>query len=198
MSVSPSRRRLTIEEYLETEESSEVRREYLGGWVYAMAGASEEHNIIATNIVVSLKSHLRGGPCRVFISDMKVRVEATDAFYYPDIVVTCDPKDDQRYFKTRPAVIIEVSSPSTKFTDHREKLLAYQALDSLRQYVVIAQERVSVESFTRQGKGALVKAEVDQQGPLVLESIGLTIPFADIYEGVVFRSEPSETDDEES
>jgi Uma2 family endonuclease len=195
MSVSLSpQRKLSTEEYLESEEVSEVRREHLAGWVYVMAGASHEHNTIALNVASTIKPHVRGGPCRVFISDMKVRVEATHVFYYSDVVVTCDPKDNERYFKARPTIIIEVTSPSTTVTDHREKLLAYQTLPSLREYVVIAQDRVAIEIFSRQ-QGAWIKTEVDPNGAVRLESSGLEISVGEIYEGVVFRSRPVEEEE---
>ena len=92
---------LSVEEYLLAEDKSEIRHEYLGGKTFAMAGASEEHNLIAGNIYALLRSHLRGTTCRPFVSDMKVKVETekVDIFYYPDIVVTCDPQDNDRYVK---------------------------------------------------------------------------------------------------
>src|SRR5437868_10418084 len=98
----------TVEEYLFGEGRSEVRHEYIGGLLYAMAGASEEHNIISLNMATALRSHLREKPCRVFMVDMKVRLEIAreDIFYYPDLVVVCDARDSDRYFKRYPKVII--------------------------------------------------------------------------------------------
>src|SRR5438045_635778 len=122
---------LTVDEYLEAEKTASVRHEYVGGQIYAMAGASDTHNTLAGNFFALLKSNLRSGPFRVYISDMKVRVEAVNAFYYPDVVVTCDPEDKGEYAKTRPCLIVEITSPSTTVTDHREKLLAYRKLPSL-------------------------------------------------------------------
>jgi Uma2 family endonuclease len=95
------RETVTVEDYLSGELRSETRHEYLGGSVYAIAGASEEHNLIATNLAAALHAHLRGKPCLVFIVDMKVRllVARDDVFYYPDLMVACDPRDTDRYFK---------------------------------------------------------------------------------------------------
>src|SRR5690348_9223625 len=98
---------LTVEEYVQLEQTSEIRHEYVDGEIFAMASASEEHNLIAGNIYALLRPHLRGTPCRAFVSDMKVqlKVQKADIFYYPDILVTSDPNDRERYFKTRPTLI---------------------------------------------------------------------------------------------
>jgi Uma2 family endonuclease len=175
---------VSIEEYLENEKTNSVRHEYLAGQVYAMAGASTAHNTIALNMASRLRSHLRGGSCRVFISDMKVFIEATDFFYYPDVMVTCDPEDTSDYFKTRPCLIIEVSSPSTAVTDRREKLLAYQKLDSLREYVLIAQDEIKIEYYARDREGHWWLHTLDPKGELRLESVGLKMTIAEVYEDV--------------
>ena len=120
---------LPVEDYLASERTGEIKREYVAGQVFALEGATDTHNSVALNLASRLKSGLRGGRCRVFISDMKVRIEAVDTFYYPDVVVMCDPRDTEDYFKTRPCLIIEVASPTTAVIDRREKLLAYQKLE---------------------------------------------------------------------
>ena len=192
MSVSVPQTRISAEQYLEDEERADVRHEYLGGLVYAMAGASDEHNTIAGNMFARLKGHLRGGPCRVYISDMKARVEAADVFYYPDILVTCDPNDNERYFKTRPTIIVEVTSPSTTVTDHREKWAAYQKLDSLCEYVLIAQDQIKVEVLKRQTTGTWWEHRVHPDETLKLESIGFEIAVSEVYEGVQLNATPDE------
>ena len=124
---------LSIQEYLQLEKTSDIRHEYIDGEVFAMAGASEEHNLITvTNVIALLRPHLRGTPCRTFASDMKVKVkvEKADIFYYPDVLVTCDTNDNERYFKTSPKLIVEVLSNSTKTIDKREKRLNYQNIES--------------------------------------------------------------------
>ena len=115
---------MSVDEYLEAERNAPMRHEYVAGQIFAMAGASDAHNTIAGNFFGRLKSDLRGRPCRVYISDMKVWIEAAQAFYYPDVVVTCDPEDNGEYSKTRPCLIVEVTSPTTTVMDHREKLQA--------------------------------------------------------------------------
>lgn len=120
-----TRRNVTLspEEYLRGEQVSDIRHEYESGHAYAMVGASEAHNRIALNLAAALNTHLRGGPCRAFISDMKVRVR--DAFYYPDILVTCDRADSEEYYKTLPVLIAEVLSASTIDRDSLAKRIAY-------------------------------------------------------------------------
>ncbi|WP_353571878.1 Uma2 family endonuclease [Candidatus Albibeggiatoa sp. nov. BB20] len=112
-------------EYLEGELHSEIKHEYVAGHVYAMSGASRIHNFIAGNLYAKLLAHLPAH-CHVFIESMKVKVETADAFYYPDVVVGCDSKDDNKYYLTQPQIIIEVLSPSTAQIDKREKLLSYK------------------------------------------------------------------------
>ncbi|QFS42653.1 Uma2 family endonuclease [Nostoc sphaeroides] len=178
---------LTVEEYLKAEESSEIRHEYLGGQIFAMAGASEEHNLIAGNIIALLRPHLRGSLYRAFVSDMKVKVKTkkADIFYYPDIVVTCDPQDNERYFKTRPNLIIEVLSASTEITDRREKLLNYRTLENLQEYVLVSQDEIKVEVYHQDAQGNWSVQTLGKGNNLELNSIGLTLTMADIYEDVL-------------
>ncbi len=178
---------LTVAEYLEAENESKIRHEYLGGQVYAMAGASEEHNLITTNIIALLRPHLRGSSCRAFVSDMKIKIstQKADIFYYPDITVTCDPEDNERYFKTRPSLVIEVLSNSTKTTDKREKRLNYQTISSLREYVLIAQDEIKVEIYRQDAQGNWIQKILSENDELQLSSVGLTLTMADIYEDVL-------------
>jgi Uma2 family endonuclease len=178
---------LTVEEYLKSEESREFRHEYLGGQIFAMTGASVEHNLIAGNIYTLLRSHLRGSSCRSFMSDMKVKLKAqnADIFYYPDLVVTCDPQDNERYFKTCPCLIIEVLSPSTEAIDRREKLLNYQTLDSLQEYVLVSQDEIKVEIYRQDSQSNWsVQTLNNSDDEVRLESVNLTLKMAEIYEDV--------------
>lgn len=175
---------LTVDEYLESEKFSSVRHEYLAGYVYAMTGTSAAHNMIALNVASRLRAHLRGGPCQVFISDMKLHIEAINTFYYPDVMVTCDPEDREDYFKARPSLIIEVSSPSTVVIDRREKLLAYQRIQNLREYILISQDEIKVELYRRDPGGRWWEQTLESEGELELESVGLKIDLNDIYEDV--------------
>lgn len=114
---------ISVDEYLNLEQDAEIRHEYVAGQIYAVAGASEAHNLIVGNILALLRPHLQGSSCRSFVSDMKVKVKTqqADIFYYPDLLVTCDPNDNKKYFKTNPNLIVEVLSDSTKITDRRGK-----------------------------------------------------------------------------
>ena len=177
---------ITVAEYLEAEKSSDIRHEYIAGQVFAMAGASEEHNLISGNIYNLLRSHLRGSSCRAFMSDMKVKVKVQNAeiLYYPDILVTCNPEDKERYFKTRPSLIIEVLSNSTETTDKREKRLNYQMLDSLQEYVLVYQDQIKVEVYRREVAGNWSMQILGKDDKLHLNSVGLNLTMADIYEDI--------------
>lgn len=177
----------SIEEYLQLEQTSEIRHEYLGGQVFAMSGGSKEHNLITGNIYTLLRFHLRGTACRTFTSDMKVKVKVqkADIFYYPDILVTCDPNDNERYFKTSPKLIVEVLSNSTKTIDKREKRLYYQFIDSLQEYVLISQDEIKVEVYRKDAQGDWSMQTLGENNELHLNSINLTPTMADIYEDVI-------------
>jgi Uma2 family endonuclease len=147
---------ISVDEYIVGELHSEVRHEYIGGQGYAMSGGSEAHNTISLNLASALRAHFRGKPCKVFMADMKLRLSIAedDISYYPDLLVSGDPADDAKYYKTRPVVLVEVLSPSTERPsterlDRREKFLSYQKLSSLEEYVLIDQEQMSVTLFRR-------------------------------------------------
>ena len=175
---------LTVEDYLDGEKTSQVRHEYVAGQVYAMAGSSARHNGIALNLATRLRPHLRGGMCRVFMSDVKARIEALDLFYYPDVMVSCDPEDRNDYFRSRPCLIVEVTSPSTESIDRREKLHAYQTLDSLREYVLLAQDEVKAHVYRRDDHGNWWVQTFTEADELRMESVGLNIPLLELYEDI--------------
>ncbi|MDN5850719.1 MAG: Uma2 family endonuclease [Nitrococcus sp.] len=181
MSVVEKVRDLSPQEYLEGELRAEVKREYVAGQVYAMVGGSRAHNTIAGNLFAALRNHLRGRPCQVFIADMKVRT--ADAFFYPDVVVACDPGDRHEYYLERPALVIEVLSPSTEARDTLDKRITYQAISSLEDYVLVAQHKAEVRIYRRLDSGW----ELDTctgTDTVRLNSVGLEIPVATIYESV--------------
>ncbi len=177
---------LSPEEYLAYEHDSPTKHEYVAGEVYAMVGARDSHNLIAGNVYTHLRTNMRGGPCRVFMSDVKVRVEAADVFYYPDVFVTCDPRDADPYVKRYPSLVIEVLSPSTEGIDRREKLLNYRKLQSLREYVLIGGEQRSLEVYRREADGAWTMMTLEGDEDLELNSVGIVIPSAEIYQDVMF------------
>lgn len=176
---------VTLEEYLAGEPASEVRHEYLGGVVYAMAGASEEHNIVSGNVFAALHAHLRGKACRAFMADMKVRLEVAreDIFYYPDLMVACDSRDTHRHYKRFPKVLVEVLSPDTERIDRREKFLSYTQIETLEEYVLVAQDRMEATVFRRANNWQPeVLRQADQS--LRMASLEFTLPLRDVYEGV--------------
>lgn len=177
---------LSIEEYLKFEKDSPVKHEYIDGQIYAMAGASATHNRIARNICNRLDDHLADDECEPFISDMKVWVSET-VFYYSDVVVACDPPDSDPYFRRKPVLIIEVSSPGTERIDRSEKLLAYKRVNSLKEYVIIAQDRVHIEIFRRLDSGQWQwEALTEMNEELRLQSVGLTLNVPEVYRRVKF------------
>jgi Uma2 family endonuclease len=149
--LSQSQRWVSPEEYLEGELRSENRSEYFAGEVLAMAGASLNHNRIAGNIYAALHAHLLGKRCEAFLNDMKahIREHGDDWFYYPDVMVNCDPAGQQKYFCETPSIIIEVLSPETEAKDRREKRLAYEMIAALRTYVLVSQDRRELVVFRR-------------------------------------------------
>lgn len=176
---------ITVEEYLAGEQLSEVRHEYIGGLVYAMAGASDEHSQIVGSLYVATRAHLRGKPCRVFMLDSKVRLQVAgeEIFYYPDLMIACDPRDTDRYFKRHPSVLIEVLSESTERTDRREKFLSYTQIDTLAEYVLVAQDRMEVTVFRRADQWQPQVLHTPTQS-LRLASIDFELPLAAVYEGI--------------
>ncbi len=179
---------LSVADYLEGERHSEIRHEYVAGLVFAMVGGTLGHNRVTGNIYAFLRNHLRGTPCSAYMSDVKVRIEAADAFYYPDVVVSCEPADLKDSFLTAPVLVVEVLSPSTENIDRREKLLNYPKLASLREYVLVSPDDVRVEVFRRVGTAF---GEVVIHGPedsgVELMSVDAVVPLAEIYAGVVAR-----------
>jgi len=175
---------ISPEEYLEGERLSEIRHEYVDGRVYAMAGASDDHNRIAGNLFNELSNRLRGGRCEAFINDMKVKIppEFGDAYYYPDVIVTCDPADDAKYFREKPSYVFEVLSPDTERTDRREKAIAYRQIPGIKTYVLFEQERIAATVLRIAEVGWDSKTIEGKEGLLKLPEIGIEITLERIYE----------------
>lgn len=175
---------ISEEAYLQSELVAEVKHEYIGGLVYAMVGVSDRHALLVMNLAAALHRHLRGGPCQVFASDMKLRLRLAQetVYYYPDILVSCQPDDRARYWREQPVVLVEVLAEATERIDRREKYLAYQTIASLQEYVLIAQDRVHVTLFRR---SADWQPQFLGQGDVLrLDSLGFSQPVAELYEGV--------------
>ncbi len=178
---------LSPEEYLEAEKNSPIKHEYIQGRMYAMAGASDAHVTITANLLAMLRNHIRGSGCRVYVADMKARIESLNIFYYPDLMVTCDPRDTNfEYFKRYPSLIIEVLSSSTEAFDRGDKFIDYQELETLQEYVLINQNRQHIDCFRRntEGRWELYSYRVNQE--LELTSVNFSCSLADVYEDVFF------------
>lgn len=169
-------------DYLATEEISPIRHEYRDGEVFAMTGGTRNHNAIIGNLLVALKTQLRGSGCRVFLVGMKLRIEASNAFYYPDVVVTCDDRDrpNNEQSISYPRLIIEVLSPSTARFDRTEKFADYRTIPSLTEYVLVATDQQAIEVFQKSDLGEWQRA--NPTDPVQLVSINASISIADIYD----------------
>lgn len=182
--------------YLAWEAEQANKHEYHDGEVFAMAGASEAHVTVALNVAMALRNHLRGSPCSVFISDMKLRVEEDNAFFYPDIFVTCADSDrSQSHSKSAPVLIVEVLSPTTSAFDRGAKFAAYRKLPTLREYALIDPERLSLDLFRREGdsEGASkrwVLHPIEAGGQVEWASVGLQLPLEALYEDVTLPQGP--------
>lgn len=175
---------LSVAEYLEGELRSELRHEYVAGTAYAMGGASGAHNIICGNLFASLHRHLRGGPCRVFMADMKLRIRQAgdEYYYYPDVMVTCRPEDDARYFREQPILLAEVLSESTESIDRREKRMVYPQIASLEAYLILEQGRPTAQLHRRADGWAATHLQAPDI--LTLDCLRFSLPLADLYEGL--------------
>lgn len=185
---------LTPEEYLELETHSPVKHEYFDGEVVAMAGATDAHVTIAGNLFAELRSHLRGSGCRVFISDMKAHIEDRNRFFYPDLLVTCDTRDNETAtYKSFPKLIVEVLSDSTEAFDRGKKFHDYRTLASLQEYVLINTKYRCVEIFRRHTQELWLLQTYEDCETFRLDSIDYTGTFAMLYEDVSFERESDET-----
>lgn len=176
---------VTVADYLASEEASDVRHEYLGGTVYAMAGGTRSHNQIAQNLAFNLRQQLKGGPCKIYMSDIRVnfQIREDEYYYYPDILVTSDPRDTHERFVRFPKLIVEVSSPNTKRVDRREKFLAYTTIESLEEYILVPQTGSEFTVFRRANNWRVEKI-TGENADLPLNSLQITLPRTAIYEGI--------------
>lgn len=173
-------------DYLEMEENSRIRHEYVDGYIYAMAGGSRSHNKINGNIYAALHQHIKGTPCDVYMSDVKLKIAHRHSYYYPDLMLGCSREEPHDYFLTQPCLIIEVLSKSTASTDRREKLIAYQSIASLREYCLIAQNTCRVERYHRLDETGLWHLTVYEKGDtLEFSCIDFALSMSDIYAGVL-------------
>ena len=186
----PAEQFITAADYLALERQAETKSEYWNGGIYAMSGASRNHNRITINLGAMLHARLRGKPCEPFVSDMRVKVSPTGLYTYPDVSVVCgEPhfEDDQLDTLLNPKVIIEVLSESTEKYDRGDKFAYYQTLDSLTDYLLVAQNQPYIEHFQRQADGSWRYSAVQGlETEIVIATIGCVLPLAEVYERVTF------------
>jgi len=184
---------VTAADYLAAERAGKTKHEYVAGQVYAMAGASERHNLVAGNTFASLHAQLRRRSCNVYPSDMRVKTRAMGLYTYPDLSVVCGTpqfEDERRDTLLNPTVIVEVLSPTTENYDRGRKFQHYRTMPSLVEYVLIAQDALHVEHYARQADGRWLLAEADgPDGVIQLAAIGCELALADVYEKVEFEDE---------
>jgi Uma2 family endonuclease len=188
MSAQPNvERRLSPQEYLARERQAETKSEYIGGDVLAMAGGSPNHSRIASDVRRHLGNRLSNGPCEVFDSDLRVRVRQPGPYFYPDVSVVCGEATDDEDCLTNPAVLIEVLSPTTAGYDRGEKWVHYRQMESLEQYVLIAQTEPLVEHYVRLESGMWRFEELrGLERTLALPALGCDVPLAEVYRRVTF------------
>lgn len=177
MNLKYANNKISEEEYLQGELVAEFKHEFIDGEAYAMAGASESHNLLSLNMASELRNQLKGTPCRTFIADMKVKV-AND-FFYPDVMVVCQNSDDSDYYKQSPVIIVEVLSPSTRKFDKTAKRLKYQNIPTLEEYVLIDQTIAEIEVFRKKDHWQSFYYYLGDA--ITFESLGVTVLVEDIY-----------------
>lgn len=179
---------ISVEEYLAGERISDQKHEYYAGVVFAFAGGSEQHNLIAGNVLASLHTQLRRRMCTVYPSDMRVKISRPGLYTYPDVVAVCGEalfEDEDRDTLLNPTVIVEVLSPSTENYDRGKKFQNYRTIDTLAEYVLIAQDTYHIEHYVRQpDQQWLLSEAVSLAATIELPSIQCTLVLADVYEKV--------------
>jgi Uma2 family endonuclease len=180
----------TPEEYLAFERTAENKNEYVNGEIFAMTGASRKHNLIVANIAGELREQLKGKPCEMYPGEMRVKAPASRSYVYPDVVVVCDePKfeDDQLDTLLNPTLIVEVLSKSTESYNRLAKSAYYRTIESLAEYLLVAQDECRVEQYVKQPDGRWLLADVrSRESLIVLEAIGCSLSLEDIYERISF------------
>lgn len=184
--VQPARQQFSFDGYLMVEEDSPIKHEFLNGEVWAMAGGSPEHAAVIANVTAVLHAALRGNPCRVYSSDLRVRVRATGLTTYPDVTVICgapelDPDDRKRQTVTNPTILVEVLSPSTERYDRGEKLDHYKRIETLREVVLVRHDERAVTVWRRLNGDEWTAEEYGRDAAPQLTSISCQLPVPEVY-----------------
>ena len=189
---TPPKPHLTPAEYLRVERSADRKHEYHDGELFAMGGASRAHALIVTNLVATLAGQLRGRPCSVYSNDLRVKISRTGLYTYPDVLIACGEQrfdDEHQDTLLNPVVIIEVLSPSTESYDRGKKFAHYRTLDSLQEYVLVAQDEPRIEHYARQPDGNWLLREASYlTEEVALPCVGCTLRLADVYAEVPLAS----------
>lgn len=190
MVANPQFQYMSPQEYLEWEKTQELRHEYIDGEVFAMTGGTKPHNRIAGNLFTKLDDFLAEKDCEVYISDVKVQISSSGPYHYPDVVVTCDQRDQESIDLVQyPCLIVEVLSPSTAAFDRGKKFTRYRQSSTLKEYVLIESDEIAVECFRRNDQGLWVLHTYGEGDTLNLESVGISIPVEKLYRQVKFDVE---------
>lgn len=177
---------MSFEEYMAFEETSPYRHEFVNGAVYAMSGASLAHNRIAKKLTIAFDAHLRGGPCEAFLLEAKLEIRAgrDEIVYYPDVMVSCRPAERTTQAVRNPKLVVEILSPTTAHIDRREKAMTYRRVESIEEYVLLAQDRYRLIMHRREQDWHPMLYSVPD-AMVEFRSIGLSMPLAQIYEGTL-------------
>jgi len=185
-------RRYSIADYLRIESDSAERHEYWDGQIVAMAGGTYGHSLIISNLIGEIRNALKGKPCRVLESSMRIRIPGRTRYFYPDSTIVCgkpefDPEDPKQHSIINPRVVIEVLSPTTEGFDRGEKFSFNRAIESMQEYVLVSSETASIETFYRQSDGTwLFSAFSGDQAIAKLRAVEIDLPLAEVYTGVEF------------
>lgn len=194
MVATPQPKYMTPQEYLDWEEQQPIKYEYINGEVYAMTGGTLAHNSIALNLASNLKTHVRGKGCKVFMADAKLGVSENGPFHYPDVMVTCDERDrNAKKVIYHPSIIVEVLSPSTESFDRGKKFQQYRRISTLREYVLISAEQLTVEVFRLNDRGIWELYTYTEGEEIYLNSVDFRCAIELLYEDVVLETEEEQT-----
>jgi len=196
MTAAEKLKHVAVDDYLAGEATARAKHEYLGGYVYAMAGGSNSHNRISTNTTIALGSRLKGQLCQPYNSDTKLRVQLPThtRFYYPDVSVVCESNPPDEAFQDQPVVIVEVLSRDTRRIDETEKKEAYLSIPSLKAYLLVEQALAEVTVHRRSQQGFASEVYSGMNATIPLPEIQAELPLTEVYAGVKFV--PEQTDDE--
>jgi len=198
MSAVVAKATYSPEEYLTLERGASYKSEYHDGQIFAMTGASREHNLIAVNIAGELRAQLKNRPCESYIADMRVKAADARSYHYPDVVVVCGtPRFEDALVDSllNPTVLIEVLSPSTEAYDRGGKFVHYRKIESLREYLVVSQDQPRIERYARQEGGWILTEAEGLEGIVTLDAIGCTLALREVYDKVLLT--PAEQPDAE-